>query len=260
MIKERKTSNRILTRARFASLAVSLLVSLSVTSCAQKTYDPPPSGPPPEPPKSSADEKDFVALGNGKDMTDFDLAGTTADTWPVEDGIIKCTGNPKGYFATKKSYKNYTLRLDIRYPEKPGNSGFLVHIIPPHKVWPACIEVQGMYDQLCAVFPIGGMAGPKMDDYKARNLAIKPYHQWNSIEVISKDGMVTSKINGQKVAEAGPFPVKEGPIGFQSEGVPIYFHNLRIKEETDSSPTSTSSNSKDGEVKTPADETEKTGE
>ena len=46
--------------------------------------------------------------------------------------------------------------------------------------------------------------------------------------MISKDGELTSKINGIQVA-TGIGNLMEGQIGFQSEGVNIQFKNIRIK-------------------------------
>ncbi|HEY8504780.1 MAG TPA: DUF1080 domain-containing protein, partial [Gemmataceae bacterium] len=101
-------------------------------------------------------EEGYQPLFNGKDLSDFELVGAPASTWSVKDGVISATGKPNGYIATKKSYGNYSLKFDIRYPEKPGNSGFLIHIEPPHKVWPKCVEVQGQYNNLCMIFAIQG--------------------------------------------------------------------------------------------------------
>ena len=175
-------------------------------------------------------EKGFKPLGNGKDMSNFMIVKAPAETWSVDEGVIKCKGRPNGYFATKKSYKNYVLRLDFRYPKNAGNSGYLLHITGEHKVWPKCVEVQGQYGGACKIFPLG-LKGPTADNGDARKKAIKPHREWNSVEIISKDGVVTSKINGVKIAEAGPYSIKEGPIGFQSEGAEIHFRKIRIKEQ-----------------------------
>src|SRR5437868_2543444 len=111
---------------------------------------------------TAADDKDegFTDLFNGQDFTGWksilDPKAKDADpanTWTVKDGIIICTGHPNGYGYTEKSYKNYILRYDWQYKRPAnlvdeskflGNSGCLVHIQPPPKVWPKCVEVQGM--------------------------------------------------------------------------------------------------------------------
>ncbi len=176
-----------------------------------------------------AQESGFQPLFNGKDMSEFDLVQVDKETFSVSDGTISCTGKPNGYFATKKPYKNYVLKFDFRYPDKPGNSGYLIHIQGPPKVWPACIEVQGMYQNICQIFPIG-MKGPRPAYPKDKVAkAVKNHQEWNSVEIIVQDGVITSKLNGVEIVRSPKYDVNEGPIGFQSEGAPIEWRNLRIK-------------------------------
>lgn len=182
-------------------------------------------------------EEGFTPLVEGDDLSGFGfvLKAEDADpkeTWEAEDGVVRCTGKPNGYFYTKKSYSNYVLRFDFRYPENAGNSGYLIHITGDHKVWPKCIEVQGMYDQAGLIFAIGGAKGPDNRQEQARKDLVldsrKPHQEWNSLEIISQDGKITAKLNGTTVGE-GEYDLTEGPIGFQSEGAPIEFRNMRIK-------------------------------
>src|SRR6266545_1616646 len=119
-------------------------------------------------PVAAGDKDDgFTALFNGKDMAGFkyvlnvqkkleegdDPLKASTKTWHVEKGVIICTGKPNGYFYTDKSYKNYVVRYDWMYKRPAtleddeqfkGNSGLLVHIQMPHKIWPTSLEVQGM--------------------------------------------------------------------------------------------------------------------
>jgi Domain of Unknown Function (DUF1080) len=184
------------------------------------------------------DDKDFTPLFNGKNFTGwkFVIGGKEAEagtTFAVRDGIIAVSGSPNGYMQTAKSYKNYVLRYDFRFPDKAGNSGLLVHIqgLPAKGTWPTCIEVQGQYNGVCSIFPIGGATGPRpKPDDEARKKALKPHTEWNSVEVVVKGGAITASLNGTKVCESEPYELKEGPIGWQSEGAPIDFRNIRIKE------------------------------
>jgi hypothetical protein len=178
------------------------------------------------------DDKDFKSLFNGKDLTGWktELSGKDAkpeDTFSVKDGAIVVSGKPNGYFYTEKPYKNYVLRFDWKFI-KDGNSGVLVHIQPPHKVWPKCVEVQGMQKDHGRIFAIGGAKGTFTVDKEAQKKAIK-IGEWNSTEITSKDGELVSKINDVEISK-GKGDVTEGPIGFQSEGTELHFKNLRIKE------------------------------
>jgi hypothetical protein len=186
----------------------------------------------------------FQKLFNGKDFTGwkFVLATKDADpakTWSVRDGVVICTGRPNGYFHTDKTYKNYVLRYDWRY-ERPsglqddskftGNSGALVHIQEPHKVWPQCVEVQGMNRDHGLLLGVAGvkLTGAKFDR-PAKDRATKPVGEWNTTEITCKaDGSIEAKINGTPVS-SGMSPLTEGLIGFQSEGAEIHFRNILLK-------------------------------
>ncbi len=195
---------------------------------------------------SAADDKNdqgFVDLFNGKDFTGWKVIlqkdAPPEKTYSFQDGVIICTGRPNGYFYSDKSYKNYVIRYDWRYKRPDslqddskftGNSGCLVHIQPPHKVWPKCVEVQGMNrDHGLLIF----IQCKKIDarfDRDAKNKATKPVGEWNTTEITcGADGSITAKINGTEVS-TGKGELSEGMIGFQSEGAEIHFRNIKIKE------------------------------
>lgn len=178
-----------------------------------------------------AADPEFAPVFNGKDLTGLKVVPETAgDTFKVADGVLKVSGKPNAYFHTEKSYKDFVLKFEWRYPDKAGNSGLLVYIQPPHKVWPKCVEVQGAYGSHGQIFAIGGAKGKYADDKDARKKALKPASEWNLTEVVSKDGKLTASVNGVKVCEGQTDELKEGPLGWQSEGAPIEFRNIAIKE------------------------------
>ena len=175
----------------------------------------------------------FVKLGNRRDLSDFILVGASPDSCVVEEDVIRCKGHPAGYFATKESYENYLLRLDVRFPGEIGNGGFLLHIDGEHRLWPRCVEVQGHYMALGRVFATasGGAHGPRADNAQARKRAILPSHEWNSLEILSRRGMVQTFINGSMIVSFGPLQFTAGPIGIQLEGADIEFRNIRIRRD-----------------------------
>jgi len=66
----------------------------------------------------------------------------------------------------------------------------------------------------------------------ARKKAVHPIGEWNTIEIVSKDGQVRSYLNGILVSTVSHHEYTEpGYIGFQSEGAKIYWRNISIKEE-----------------------------
>jgi len=101
--------------------------------------------------------KERIDLFNGKDLSNWKLhvRGDATKTFYVENGVVKCTGRPAGYMRTAKRYKNYKFVMEWRFT-KPGNSGVLVHMSLPDRVWPKSIECQGMYHNQGDFFVIGG--------------------------------------------------------------------------------------------------------
>ncbi|MFO0968098.1 MAG: DUF1080 domain-containing protein [Gemmataceae bacterium] len=176
----------------------------------------------------AGDDKGFTPLFNGKDMTGLkeNVFGKGKTPFSVEDGAIAVVGNPNGYFYTEKSYKNYVLRFDWKFL-KDGNSGCLVHIQSTKGGgWPKCVEVQGLQRDHGNIFPLSAKGKFKIDK-DAQKKAIK-IGEWNTTEIVSNDGKLSSKINGIAIA-SGESELKEGPIGWQSEGAPLLFKNIRIK-------------------------------
>jgi hypothetical protein len=190
----------------------------------------------------AGDDKGFKPLFNGKDMTGwkFFLGGKDGDpakTFVVKDGEIRVSGFPNGYLYTDKPYKNYVLRYSWTYPkDQPKkttmNSGCLVHIQEPHKIWPHSVEPQCRYMDHGKLFFIGfpkDVKNPQKFDEAAQKKALKASDEWNTTEVTCKgDGSIEVRINGQLVT-TGKSALVEGPIGFQSEGARINFKDIKIK-------------------------------
>jgi len=178
-------------------------------------------------------------LVEGDDPSQFELVAIGPDTIKIVDGEISISGHPDGYFATKKSYRNYRLTFDWRY-ERPeglasdaqfrGNSGLLIHIARPHKVWPRCVEVQLMNADAGHIFAIGGANFEGRKDAAAQRAAIKAVGEWNHEEVTCRDGAISCEINGSLVDKGTGAMPDHGPIGWQSEGWKIRFRNLLIRE------------------------------
>ncbi|MCI0684712.1 MAG: DUF1080 domain-containing protein [Gemmataceae bacterium] len=179
-------------------------------------------------------ELGFVPLFNGKDLSGWKTVPETGEPFTVKEGVIVVAGKPAGYFYTGKSYKNYILRFDWKFI-KSGNSGLLVHIQAPHKVWPKSVEVQGQQSDHGRIFAIGGASGKFTVSKENQKKAIK-IGDWNTTEVVSKDGALTSKINGIEIS-TGKGNLTDGPFGFQSEGTELHFKNIRIKALPDSAPS-----------------------
>jgi Domain of Unknown Function (DUF1080) len=193
---------------------------------------------------AAADTGGFTPLFNGKNMEGFKFFfdpkapkdSDPAKTWIVKDAAIICTGKPQAFFYTEKSYKNYVITYEWRYPEgsaEKSNSGCLVHIQEPLKIWPKCIEPQGRYYDHGKLFMMGlgkdEYKIPKFDEATLKSV-LKPMGQWSKTEITcSGDGKIVVKVNGKLISE-GETVLTSGPIGFQSEGSEIHFRNMHIKQ------------------------------
>ncbi len=182
------------------------------------------------------DESTYVLTSD--DPTQLKLVDIPPDKITIKDKEIRLAGKPNGYFATRKSYKNYVLKFEWMY-ERPdgykdggkfdGNSGVLIHLAPPDKVWPKCIEAQLAYSGAGDIFAINGAKFAGKTDRDAIKKALKPVGEWNEAEIVCKDGAITCTMNGVKIASGTGATPSEGPIGFQAEGAPIRFRHLRVK-------------------------------
>jgi len=180
----------------------------------------------------------FVSLMPKKDVGEhWIIEGTPPETWSVKDGIIWCTGKPNGFLRSKKSYRNYILRAEWRFqkegwegaPQKWPNAGFFIHSGEINNTWPISHEVQGHFGQAGSLF---GVRGGKILGAKRGVLVQDRTHlgEWDRYEITSKLGRVYVVLNGDLVNEGWDAYPSEGTICIQSEGWPVQYRNIAIKE------------------------------
>jgi hypothetical protein len=173
-----------------------------------------------------------VALFNQKDFSGWTFCmqsnANPKNTWSVTNGVIHCTGKPTGYLRTTQVYSNYFLTVVWRFVKiapKADNTGILVHIQSPDKVWPQCVQVQGKHGHQGDLFL---MAGAESKEHKGKdaNTPIpisgdsveNPVGEWNTAETVCLDHKVASFINNKLVNETTECTIDSGFIGIQSEG------------------------------------------
>ncbi len=182
-----------------------------------------------------------ISLFDGKTMKGWthhvEPDSKLEETWRVEDGIIICKGNPAGYIRTEKDFTNFVIKLQWRFnpiTKEAGNSGVLLRMIGPDKVWPKSIEAQLH----------SGNAGDfwNIDDYqmktdptrtKGRNtkklrFAERPIGEWNDYEIIVDHGDIRVIVNGDEINHAWDVQENPGKICLQSEGAEIHFRDIRV--------------------------------
>jgi hypothetical protein len=173
-------------------------------------------------------------------LSDFDHFPADAETWTEQHGVLICNGKPKGYAYTREDFENFTLRCEFRFvptgapPDaeaaKKFNTGFMIDIQEPHKVWPASLEVQGRFDEMASIKSNGGIPALTIsDDPAARESARLPVGEWNAIEIVSHDGALSATLNGLVICTSQPGELKSGKLGLQSEGFEVQFKHLRVR-------------------------------
>jgi hypothetical protein len=177
-------------------------------------------------------------LYNGKDFTGWKLFlpgdADVTKTWSIENGIIKCTGAPAGYLRTEKTYRDYKLTIEWRFI-KAGNTGVLLHMSLPDKVWPKSIECQGMSQNQGDFWVIDGTTFNEHTNKENRRVAKKgghnenPIGEWNTYEIVCKGDTIRPYVNGKLMNEATGCSVTSGHICIQSEGSEIEIRKVFLE-------------------------------
>jgi hypothetical protein len=186
-------------------------------------------------------------LFNGQNLDNWEMiaADETIDPqslFKVEDGVIKVAGSSNGYLRTKAVYTNYELNLEWRWTEKPTNSGVLLHV-NGYDFWPNAVEAQLMDQHAGDIVLIGYGVSGLINDSTFINLEKrftivphlhdgieKPAGEWNHYRIVCDRDRMTVEVNGTLMNKAENLSLTAGAIGLQSEGSPIEFRNITIKQ------------------------------
>ncbi|MBI3849302.1 MAG: DUF1080 domain-containing protein [Verrucomicrobia bacterium] len=209
-----------------------------------------------------ADDNDgFFPLFNGHDLTGWVNANCAPETWSVRDGMIHCTGQPTGALRTERQYENFILEVEWRHLTSGGNSGVFIWGTPiaaPGVPFLRGIEVQVLdhgyaeqYEKQHGkksdwftthgdVFPIHGASmkpfSPNHGDrsFPSENCS-KGFPEWNHYRIVGSNGVLRLSVNGKEVSGGEDCNYRKGYLALESEGAPVEFRNLRIKELPSSS-------------------------
>ena len=193
---------------------------------------------------------------------DFAKVNSAADTWNWRDGVLHCTGQPVSVIRTAKQFTNFELVAEWMHEKPAGNSGVFVWVTPESierltaagkPGLPQGIEVQvldhGFTDMMKArgantdwfgtngdVFPVGVKMTPfpplspdGSRSYPRRHMA-NGHGQWNQYYIRAINGEVRLWVNGEEVSGGTGCDPAEGYLCLESEGSPIQFRKLRIRE------------------------------
>lgn len=193
---------------------------------------------------------------------DFAHVNCDADTWAWKDGVVHCTGKPVGVIQSRKSYKNFEFVVEWRHLRSAGNSGVFVWATADSLAnlkkgkgrLPKGIECQVLdhgyaenYEKRHKkksdwfttngdVFPVGVKMKPfpplsanGSRSFPSKDLS-KGAGQWNHYYIRCINGEVRLWVNGEEVSGGTACQPCEGFLCLESEGSPLEFKNLRIRE------------------------------
>ena len=186
-------------------------------------------------------QKKEVVLFNAENPQNWNVFLDSSDnetekTFTFDKGVIKCSGKPNGYLRTSSGFSDYILTLEWRWPEGPGNSGVFLHLAPEDNIWPDALECQlmsGSAGDFIAMGTIDFNERSNKDERvvkKYEDTSESPAGEWNTYRIICKTDSVLVYVNDILQNQATGLNRKHGAIGLQSEGTPIEFRNVIIKE------------------------------
>ena len=193
---------------------------------------------------------------------DFVNANCEPDTWTWKSAdLLYCTGQPVGVIRSVKPYTNFELVVQWRHLKPAGNSGvFLwgvkesIDALKPGQL-PQGIEVQVLdngyandYEaktgrkadwftthgdvfptQSSKMTPFPPVSPNGSRSFPTKNLS-RDAGQWNHYYVRAINGEVRLWVNGEEVSGGRDCQPATGYLCLESEGSPIEFRNLRIRE------------------------------
>jgi hypothetical protein len=207
----------------------------------------------------------WTLLFNG---TDFDgwrrCNGTEMPAnWIIEDDAMKVVlgeGKKPGQGAggdilfPSKKYSNFELSIDWK-ASKMANSGIFYYVreVPRKPIYYAAPEIQVLDNKDATDNKVDShLAGSLYDIIAADPKTVNPAGEWNTCLIKVKDGNVSVSMNGKEVVTYTHWTpewdemvanskfknfegwtegiAKEGYIGLQDHGYPVWFRNIKIKE------------------------------
>jgi len=196
-------------------------------------------------------EAGFVELFDGTTLAGWQIVNGAPSTWVPREGVIHCSGFPTGVLRTDRTHENFVLELEYRHLVPGGNAGLFVWSDPiPARGVPftRSVEVQVMDGQEQDWFtsdgdvfpihgarmtPVNGRGGDRAFPIERRS---NPAPMWNHYRVECVDGRISAALNGKVVTEGFDVSPRRGFICLESEGSPVEFRRIRLKELPPASP------------------------
>ena len=193
---------------------------------------------------------------------DFEAVNCDKNTWTWNDEGVSCTGQPVGVIKSKKTFTNLELVATWKHLKNAGNSGIFLWsteealkglkrgALPPVGIEVQVLDVgyEAQYEKNTKkkadwftshgdVFPVAGskmkpfppVAPDGRRSFPTKRL-MKGTNEWNHYYVRAINGEVRLWVNGEEVSGGAECDPKTGYLCLESEGSPVEFKNLRIRE------------------------------
>ena len=194
--------------------------------------------------------------------SDFTNVNCAPDTWAWKNDLLTCTGQPIGVMRTRQIFTNFEMVLEWRHLKSAGNSGVFVWVpeealkdLKPGVLPQYGIEVQILdhgfaeqYEKRTGkkgdwfttngdIFAVGKtklkpfppLSPNGSRSFPRKNLS-KGINEWNHYYVRGINGEVRLWVNGEEVSGGSDAEPRAGYLCMESEGSPIEFRNIRIRE------------------------------
>ncbi len=199
--------------------------------------------------------QESINLFNGKDLTGWHVDVPEMDNNPnaitpfiVRNNQLVSLGEPQGHLITDANYSDFRLKVEYRFPGKPGNCGVLVFASTPralYDMFPKSIEVQMMHENAgdfwCIVEDISTdnmeeRRGPKenwgVTEGKLRRIknltdgSENPLGEWNYMTIECLNNEIKVWLNGDLVNHGYNATANSGQIALQAEGAEVEFRKV----------------------------------
>jgi hypothetical protein len=171
------------------------------------------------------------------------------EEWGIDDGALYCPG-AGGDIIYDQKFRDFHLTVDWRISEG-GNSGifYLAQEAEGQPIWHTAPELQLLDNEAYPDLDDRQLAPALYDLVPAYPQNTRPAGEWNTVEVLLRDGHLSHFQNGEEVlhvhlgdnqwnqmVEESKFPEDifaqyiPGYIGLQDHGDEVWFRNIKIRE------------------------------
>jgi hypothetical protein len=183
-----------------------------------------------------------------------DLNKDPDQVYTFKNGILRVSGQHMGYLATKKSYGNYRLVAEFKWGKKTWDgkgrgrdAGLFFNATGEDKLFmksQECQMLEGGTGDLCLIsgadLAARGTSGVKRYDrpgkgkwenklgFRGEDEVEKPLGEWNTVEIINRNGRVKLSVNGRVMVDGKGADPKSGKILIQSNNAELLYRRLDL--------------------------------